>query len=377
MKTMKTNPVNLFKTIAIMSLLLSALAPAQPQTPAPALSPAQALAGELASQRKAWMDASLEGRIGLAETLGEEGAEALARKEGWRPLLLRAQKNLRIGPDQIYEAANGKIIVVEAKGGSSPLNSGYGHLQGTPEHAVEGAKRLLQSPSASEGEKAAARKILEAASDGKLEVRVIRTRHVLGKPMEVVVESIENTAPKTAKLAGEYLEQAAQKAVPKVADRTLRAAGPAFRYGGRTLGLAAAPLVVGGVALMEGSHTERQYQAGEIAAQERGERHASTAGGAVGGLGGMGAGAAVGTLAGPPGIIIGGVVGGVGGDAAGRWLAKTAAGKKVGQALQEEENRVVNGAQGFYRGAGERTLPPEAYRGLGLSVTDERALGAR
>ncbi len=144
-----------------------------------------------AEWRKLWLEATPEERINLAEQIGEHGARQYARSQGWEPIFDGQGRTVPQGPDMVYrDPRTGKVIVLEAKGGTSPLGQGYGHPQGTRSWAVAAAERILHHPNASPAEKAAAEAIIDAAQHSKLEVQVVRTEHVLGRPKPPVVEKV-------------------------------------------------------------------------------------------------------------------------------------------------------------------------------------------
>ena len=107
------------------------------------------------ARQKAWLKASPEEHVLMAERLGEQGATALAEKKGYRPILTGEQKTVRQGFDQVYRTPDGRVVVVEAKGGTSPLCRGYGAEQGTTEWAIKAARETLKSSKASAAEKSA------------------------------------------------------------------------------------------------------------------------------------------------------------------------------------------------------------------------------
>jgi len=135
------------------------------------------------------------------EQFGEDGVKFLAEKNGWQAILTPADKgSRRQGFDYVYRSAN-NTIVVEAKGGKSPLGTGYGSRQGTPEWAVKAAEATLKSNAATEADKQAAKIVLKAAREGKLDVAVIRTEHVHGVPKTPVLEPMMKSTPTSIKLA--------------------------------------------------------------------------------------------------------------------------------------------------------------------------------
>ncbi|MBM4075800.1 MAG: hypothetical protein FJ267_09175, partial [Planctomycetes bacterium] len=133
-------------------------------------------------RQKQWLNATIDQRRRLAEQLGEEGGRAYAKSKGWEPIHDGTSRGIPQGPDQVYRSADGRVHAIEAKGGTSQLGHAYGHPQGSSEWAVESAKRVMRSPNASTAEKTAAEAVLKAAAQGKLDVHVVRTSHVLGEP---------------------------------------------------------------------------------------------------------------------------------------------------------------------------------------------------
>ena len=137
---------------------------------------------------------------------------------------------------------------------------------------------------------------------------------------------------------------------------------------------ATATVAVAALAAHEMETTEQMYDRSEIAAAQRGERHGQTVGAATLGCGGAWVGALMGSPAGPVGMLVGGIVGGACGSVGGGELGKVTLGRGLGGMYQAEEDRVTAGSVKFFRGAGQLTLPPEAYRGIGLGPAAERAL---
>lgn len=96
----------------------------------------------LTPRQQRWRDASISERVRLAEALGEQGARKMAQAKGYVPLSDGFRRTVPQGPDQVYQATDGRVIVIEAKGGSGQPGRGYGYAQGTPEWAVELANRV-------------------------------------------------------------------------------------------------------------------------------------------------------------------------------------------------------------------------------------------
>lgn len=162
----------------------------------------------LSPEQQLWVQASDQERIKLAEEIGEKGARQYAQSQGWQPIYLGKDRQIRQGLDQVYwDPVTGKTIVIEAKGGSSPISRGYGYEQGTSEWAVKSAENVLHHKGASPAEREAAKKVIEAARQGKLEVQVVRTPHVYGKPTGTEVEQIQRCTPKAMELAEEVAKR--------------------------------------------------------------------------------------------------------------------------------------------------------------------------
>lgn len=247
------------------------------------------------SQRQAWLSATPEQRVKIAEELGEEGARLMAKKQGWQPLVDGLSKSIPQGPDQIYSAADGTIHVVEAKGGSGQLGQAYGYPQGTPEWAVKSCERLLRSAKSSSGDREAAREVLEAASQKRLQVHVVRTSHVLGEPSFPVIEQTLGCTDEAARLAKAALGGArGQVPVPSFPSPAQRMANTALggslrqeavvaeeaaaggaRAGSRALRtVTKGAIVVGvgvdaGLRLHEGLKIEERFRQGEFTQEER------------------------------------------------------------------------------------------------------------
>lgn len=307
--------------------------------------------------QRSWLNALADQqRARISERIGDDGARAMAKANGYETVFDGFDRLLQQGPDQVYRAGDGRLIVYEAKGGSSPLGSAYGYRQGTPEWAIGSAKHVLKSSKAGPAEKAAAREILDAAVGGKLEVHVVRTRHALGDPKAAIVESVATTTDDAVRLATSALDDLA-RAASSIADDVGRGANAGLAVSavltsstaiettdelaqsvqpgkiGRT---ASKALVVVGVVVDAGyrvsdaAAVEREYAAGTITEEKREVAHAKNAAGMAGGwggaFGGAKGGAAVGGMVGGPwGAAAGGVVGGIGGYFGGEAAAEAAA----------------------------------------------------
>ncbi|MDO4569450.1 MAG: hypothetical protein Q4D38_03600 [Planctomycetia bacterium] len=328
---------------------------------------------ECNSFRQRWIEAGDQGRIRLVEEIGETGAERTARSKGWEKLLGKEHKapNHSQGFDQVWRSSDRTVHVIEAKGGNSPVETHYrspelpaGFKQGTPEWCVESAKKTLKSNVASEAEKQMAKIVLEAAEKGKLNVHVIRTKHVLGSPSMPVWESMKRSTEKSMEMASKALRSLrtatpathAAHTIPNVGTSasvtnstqtaTQTATQAATQTAGKTASKTAASVAkvakvagAAGVAIdvglraHEAVEVEKQYKAGQITKSERGKAHTKNAAGmaggwggaAAGGYGGAAVGAAIGSVVPGPGTAIGGFVGGVVGAVGGYFGGEKAA----------------------------------------------------
>lgn len=106
----------------------------------------------LPDYRKEWLKATVFERQRLAEQIGEAGARLVCERQGWTCEMDGGFKAVRQGFDQVWSAGD-RVYVVEAKGGTSTLGTGYGYNQGTPEWAVEAARKTLTSHQTTEAKK--------------------------------------------------------------------------------------------------------------------------------------------------------------------------------------------------------------------------------
>ena len=104
------------------------------------------------------------GRQRIAEEMGEMGARAFAQKANYVPIYLGVPGKGR-GFDQVYKFGK-QIIVVEAKGGSSPLKVYRGYLQGTPKYTLAVAQEISTSKTTSTSAKQAAEAVKKAYKEG-------------------------------------------------------------------------------------------------------------------------------------------------------------------------------------------------------------------
>ena len=143
--------------------------------------------------RDRYLLASPRERIRIAEKIGESGAARYAAQEKWKTLLDPRDRRMPTGPDSVYRNwKDGKLYVVEAKGGSSALKWTYGSLQGTNANTISSADGLLRRSEASRTEKLQSARILIAASRGQLSTVVVKTLHVLGTPGDPRLYSSNN-----------------------------------------------------------------------------------------------------------------------------------------------------------------------------------------
>ena len=320
-------------------------------------------AARTTARQAQWLQASLDERVRLAERLGEEGAEALAARKGYEPLLRNRDKVLRQGFDQVYRAKDGGIVVIEAKGGTSAIGRAYGCQQGTPEWAVQAAKRVAESSKASAAEKQAARLVLEAAREGNLTAQVVRTRHVLGEPVAAVLESTLKAGQAEGKVAATVLEElgvgakAAQSVgqVARTAEASSKAASGASTLSkvGKVVGVVGIA-VDGGLRINSAMETEKKFERGEISDKERELAHAKNAAGMAGGwcgaivaakLGATGGGLAGTAVAPGPGPAFGATLGGAAGGVAGYFGGEAATEKTatwVVQTVHDSGTRVAD-----------------------------------
>lgn len=300
--------------------------------------------------RQRWLQAEpILGRNKIVEEIGEEGARRMARSKGWEQILRKGDKTSghAQGFDQVWKSKDGKIHVLEAKGGISPLGHGYGYRQGTPEWAVKAGEATLKNHAATEVEKEAARRVLKAASEGKLNVDVIRTPHVQGKPSLPTWESMNKSTPQSISLANDYFRamrttttaSTGAKASPRspvVEKSVAQSVLKALPKGTTLVKCAGATGVVvdGAIRVHHAMEVEKQFQAGEIDHHQRVKAHVQNGASAVGGWSGAAAGSYAGTMAGAavgsivpgPGTaiggFIGGLVGGIGGYLGGEAVAE-------------------------------------------------------
>jgi hypothetical protein len=163
-----------------------------------------------------WLAATPEERVLIAERIGERGAADFAAKHGRTPILTPEQKTVRQGFDRVDRARDGRIVVTEAKGGTSPIGRGYGAEQGTVDWTIKAAEKTLTLQKTSDVERNAARIVLDAGARGNLDVEILRTPHRLGEPLATVRESLQRPTVAQRTLAGDVLRRL--KLLPALAD---------------------------------------------------------------------------------------------------------------------------------------------------------------
>ncbi|MDM8561046.1 hypothetical protein [Candidatus Parabeggiatoa sp. HSG14] len=144
---------------------------------------------------------NIKGKAVSIEKIGDAGARQYAHRMNFEPLF-QGKPGQGKGFDQVYRSGK-QIVVVEAKGGGSPLKQYYGYTQGTGKYSFEVAKRTLSSPTATQTEKQAAKEVIKAYKNGRLVVQVARTKHVDGTPKGTTIETIYGklALPSTFKIA--------------------------------------------------------------------------------------------------------------------------------------------------------------------------------
>lgn len=151
------------------------------------------IATMVADRREAYVKLAkagdISGKARLVEEIGVEGAQKYAAAVGYEPLHSGPPRQ-GMGFDLTPFRDGNRIVVMEAKGGSSPVKIYHGCEQGTVEYATEVAKWNLRSCVTSAEEKKAAAEVLKAADEGRLFVEVVRTEHTQGKPGLTRVESV-------------------------------------------------------------------------------------------------------------------------------------------------------------------------------------------
>jgi len=130
---------------------------------------------------------NVSGKAKSIEKIGDAGARQYARRMGFEPIY-QGKSGQGKGFDQVYRSGK-QIVVVEAKGGKSPLKAYYGYTQGTDKYTLEVDKRTLRSPKATLAAKKAAIEVINAQKKGRLVIQKVRTKHILGKAEPTVVHT--------------------------------------------------------------------------------------------------------------------------------------------------------------------------------------------
>lgn len=132
----------------------------------------------------------------------------LPKSGGWRPLYdSHTPDCISQGLDLVYiDPATGRTKVIEAKGGNASVRQSYGYRQSTPEWAVKSSERVLKSSRASAAQQAAARAVIESASEGKLDVLTINTPHMRGVPKAPIVKTDSPVNREATRMAREVSE---------------------------------------------------------------------------------------------------------------------------------------------------------------------------
>lgn len=134
--------------------------------------------------RSEYLRASPSRRVAIAQSIGEDGAARYASDRQLRTLLSPHGRSVPIGPDAVYRNPHtGRVVVVEAKGGTSPLKTTYHSLQGTNLNAVRSAAGMMAARGTVPSERVQLARVIRAAELGRLDTAAVRTGHVMGKPL--------------------------------------------------------------------------------------------------------------------------------------------------------------------------------------------------
>lgn len=172
----------------------------------------------------------------ISEEIGERGAKEFARNRGWEPILTKAEKSTGHpqGFDQVWRSVDGKIHVLEAKGGGSRPSG----KQGTIEWCIDAAERTLKNHAATEAEKSAARTVIKEISKGNVDIYVIQTQHVQGLNRCTICKGVEDCSEEMISLAKDWLSrntahslESGAEALGRNAAKTVEAAASG-RYSG-------------------------------------------------------------------------------------------------------------------------------------------------
>lgn len=135
----------------------------------------------------------MNGRQRIAETIGNSGVRHYAKAVGYQPLY-EGTVGQGQGFDFVYRSGK-RIVVIEAKGGSSMPKVYRGSLQGSPEYALSVAKATLRSKTANLAAKEAAKAVIRAYKTGRLDIEVTTTTHVYGKSTATTVKTVYGKTP--------------------------------------------------------------------------------------------------------------------------------------------------------------------------------------
>lgn len=303
---------------------------------------------EIQDYRDEWLKADLDARKRLGETIAEEGARDLARKNKLAPIFEGNPGGVGgypQGVDQVYISPKGKVVVFEVKANNSALSQAYGYPQGSPEYTVKAAERMLKSTRSSRAQKEAAEAIILAAEKGLLETHVVRINHVQGSPTGITITKSSGNTHAAKKMAQEikknYNIQSSLDDLQKVAKRNWKNFARGGAQGLKVVLRWSGPLaavVEAGTCGIELYDIHGKVKSGDITAQEAGRTYTTfgtqTAGGVVGAWGGAKGGAIAGgvggTVFGPLGSTVGAIGGAIVGGIAGAYL-----GEQVGQNVGE------------------------------------------
>lgn len=150
----------------------------------------QGILYNISDYREAYLKVSpynAQGKIRIAETIGDAGAQAYARSMNYQPIY-QGRPGQGQGFDAIFRAGK-QVVVVEAKGGSGQLKIYRGHQQGTLDYTLKVADYVKNSKTASITAKIAANEVIKAAQEGRLVIQVAMTRHIHGTPQNTKVQT--------------------------------------------------------------------------------------------------------------------------------------------------------------------------------------------
>lgn len=355
-----------FSFVAVVFMLFASCfgCPAQALEPSTSGTLTRCSSEELANlYRQAGARGDIQLKRRIAEEIGERGAKDFAQNRGWDPILTKAEKSAGHpqGFDQVWQGNDGKIHVIEAKGGESYLSTGKSGTQGTTEWCVKAAEKTLKNHAATEAEKSAARTVLKAASNGNLDIYVVQTPHVQGAAGNTVCKEVGECTQEATRLSrnlmsrntAQSFESGAEvfsrnasysvETVGKGVSKTAKSATQSLTKASTAVEMAAGVglAVDAGLRAKDAYDTEQRYRNGEIDNHERVVSHVkngagmaggwggAAAGGYAGATGGAAAGAAVGSVVPVVGTAIGGAVGGaiggVGGAIGGYFFGEKAA----------------------------------------------------